>query len=204
MQSVKNHPQIYNGEIVAGSLLVPESRKIARLLLNGTNSVAWHQAIMVNNILQKRSPVSAKRQTRLIKHRLDLMKPELWKMVVKGSSDIAAQALLAAAIKHSRLLGDFMDKIIREKWRTFKQDISPKDWTELLEICTQIDPTILDWSDSTLSKLRQVIFRILAEAKYIDGTRTLKLLPVSVFPEVRQYLTENNETYVLRCMEATQ
>lgn len=197
-------PQIYNGEFVAGSLLVPESRKIARLLLNGTDSATWRQAIIIDNILQKRSPVSANRQARLIKRRLELMKPELWKMVVRGSSDIATQALMVAAIKHSRLLSDFMDKIIREKWRTFKQGISPKDWNELLEMCSQIDPSILDWSDSTLSKLRQVIFRILAEAKYIDGTKTLKLLPVSVFPEVRQYLTDNNETYVLRCMEVTQ
>ena len=198
------NPQIYNGEIVAGSLLIPESRKIARLLLNGVDKIKWHQAIIVDNILQKRSPAAAKRQAKLIRNRLELMRPELWERIEKGSSDIAAQALMAAAIKHSRLLGDFMDKIIREKWRTFKQRVSAKDWTELLETCSQIDSTVLEWSDSTLSKLRQVTFRILAEAKYIDGTRTLKLLPVSVFPEVRRYLTDNDEEYVLRCMEVTQ
>ncbi len=74
----------YNGEIVAGSLLIRESRKIARLLLKNADSEAWHQAIVVENILQKRSPVAAKRQARLIKNRLSLMNPELWEIVDKG------------------------------------------------------------------------------------------------------------------------
>ncbi len=194
---------IYNGENVAGSLLIPESRKIARLLLNGTDSADWHQTVIVENILQKRSPTAAKRQAKLIRNRLELMTPELWAMVDKGTSDVAIQAILAASIKHSRLLGDFMDKIIREHWRTFTPKISIKDWETLLDACTQIEPAILNWSKTTLSKLRQVVFRILAEAKYIDGTRSLKLLPVSIVPEVHQYLKKHQENYVLRCMEVT-
>ena len=196
-------PQIYNGEIVAGALLIPESRKIARLLLNGTAPEAWHQAILVNNILQKRSPAAAKRQAKLIRNRLELMEPELWVLVYKGSSEVVTQALLAAAIKHSRLLSDFMDKMLRENWRTFKREIFPKDWDLFLEFCVQTDPKISAWSNTTLSKLRQVVFRILAEARYIDSTRSLKILPVSIIPEVRNYLVASSEEYVLRCMEAT-
>src|SRR6056297_269012 len=94
----------YNGDIVAGALLVSESRQIARLLLNQSTLDDWHQAIVIDNVLQKRSPVSAKRQAQLIKARLSLMKPELWKMLESGSADVATQAALAAAIKLSRLL----------------------------------------------------------------------------------------------------
>lgn len=203
MQSVKSQPNIFNGEIVAGSLLIPESRKVVRLLMNGANKTNWHHAIIVDNILQKRSPASAKRQAKLIRNRLELMKPDLWVLVDKGSSEVVTQALLAAAIKHSRLLGDFMDKMLRENWRTFKRQIFPKDWDLFLEFCIQTDPKISSWSGSTLSKLRQVVFRILAEARYIDSTRSFKILPVSIVPEVRNYLVANSEEYVLRCMEAT-
>ena len=114
----------YNGEIVAGSLLIRESRKIARLLLKNADSEAWHQAIVVENILQKRSPVAAKRQARLIKNRLSLMNPELWDIVDKGPIDSIIQALLAATIKHSHLVGDFMDTVIRQHWQTFTKKVS--------------------------------------------------------------------------------
>jgi hypothetical protein len=203
MPPVKIRPQIYNAEIVAGSLLVPESRKIARLLLNNSAKDAWHKSIQVKNILQKRSPATAKRQTKLIRNRLEPMSPELWQLIAKGSADVTTQALLAAAIKHSRMLGDFMNKVLRENWRIFKQNISPKDWDLFLESCAQVDPAVIQWSDLTLSKLRQVVFRILAEAKYVDGTRSLRILPVTIIPEVRNYLFANSEKYVLRCMEAT-
>ena len=203
-QSNQNNTVKYNGEIVAGSLLINESRKIARLLLNDADSDAWHKAIVIDNILQKRSPVAAKRQARLIKNRLSLMKPDLWEIVDDGSSDVAIQALLSASIKHSRLVGDFMDTVIRQHWQTFQEKISTKDWKDFLEICAQVDPKVDEWTESTRSKLKQIVFRILAESKYIASTRSPKLLPVSIVPDVKQYLVKNSEDYVLRCMEATQ
>lgn len=204
--SVKHsgHPKIYRGDIVAGSLLVQESRQIARLLLSGVDDDAWHQAIVVDNVLQKRSPVTAKRQARLIKNRLRPMSSDLLRLVERGTSDIATQALLAAAVKNSRLLGDFMDNTLREHWLTFKRELSAKDWDYYLEICAQVDPVVTDWAEVTVKKLRQVIFRILAEAKYVDGSRSLRLLPVSIAPEVRSCLIRDSEDYVLRCMEVTQ
>jgi succinate dehydrogenase flavin-adding protein (antitoxin of CptAB toxin-antitoxin module) len=193
----------YNGEIVAGSLLTMESRKIASLLLDNANPDAWHQAIVIDNILQKRSPATAKRQARLIKNRLSLMKPELWDIIVRGSSDETVQALLAAAIKHSPLLGDFMDTVIRQHWRTFIKKLDDKNWKDFINTCVQVDPGIEQWTASTLAKLRQVIFRIFAESKYIDNTKNLNLLPVLVIPEIRRYLLKNSEHCILHCMEVT-
>jgi hypothetical protein len=193
----------YNGNIVAGALLVRESRIIARLLLDHADEKAWRQAIVIDNVLQKRSPETAKRQARLIKERLTLMEPELWRLIDKGSSDVVAQALLAASIKHSRLLGDFMDKVVQSHWRVFKKRLSNKDWEDYLETRVQIDPHIETWTESTRSKLRQIIFRIFVEAKYVNNTRSLELLPVSLVPDVKIYLLNYSEDYVLTCMEMT-
>ena len=194
----------YNGDIVAGSLLVPESRKIARLLLNNDSQEAWHRAIVIDNILQKRSPASAQRQARLIKARLSLMQPDFWKMIINGSSDVTTQAILSASIKHSRLLADFMNTVVRQHWQTFVPALSERDWKDFLKSCAQIDPGVNQWSESTRAKLKQVVFRILAESGFIDSTRSLKLLPVSIIPDVRNYLIDHKETDVLRCMEVTQ
>lgn len=196
--------KIYNGEIVAGSLLIPESRKIASLLLAEADDQEWHRAIIIENILQKRSPSAAKREAKLIRNRLSSMKPEILGMISEGSSDLATQSILACAIKHSRLLGDFMHEVVRDHWLTFDLHISNKDWHEFWDSCAQIYPAILDWSEKTYQKLRQVVFRILAEARYLDGTKTLRLLPVVVLPEVRGYLLNNHEEYVLKCMQVTE
>lgn len=195
--------KLYNGEIVAGSLLIPESREIAKLLLREASKKEWRQAIIINNILQKRSPASAKRQAKLIRNRLGLMAPELWALVKDGNAEVTTQALLAAAVKHSHLLGDFMGNVCRQHWLTFNRTLSDKDWREFLETCSQVDPAVGEWTATTTSKLRQVVFRILAEVGYIDSARKLNLQPVSLVPEVQEYLVKHSEGYILQCMECT-
>lgn len=193
----------YNSSIVYGSLLMAESRKIADLLLRNADSAQWHHAIVIENILQKRSTVTAKKQGHLIKNRLILMNKALWVLVRDGSAEVASQALLAAAIKHSRLIGDFLDTIMRQHWQTFTKKINVKDWNLYLEQCAQIDPQVDTWKATTRSKLKQIVFRILAEAKYIDNTKTCNLIPISLSPEVKTYLVKNKEDYVLSCMDIT-
>lgn len=93
---------IYNAEVTAGSLLLKESRAIAQLLLQGADDKTWHQALVIDNVLQKTSPTSTKRMAKLIRKRLEPMPAELLTIVAEGSTEIAIQALLATAIKHSR------------------------------------------------------------------------------------------------------
>lgn len=192
---------MYNAEISAGSLMLRESRKVAGLLLDKADDAVWHQALFVDNILQKKVPATARRMAKLIRNRLELMAPELWEMVSHGSSEVATQSLMAAAIKHSRLLGDFLNEVVKEQYKVFNKQLTGMDWKNFIAACTQRDEAVASWSDTTRAKLGQVIFRILAEAKYVDSTRSLKLTHVSLAPEVREYLVRNKETYVLRCMD---
>lgn len=195
--------KLYNGEIVAGSLLIPESRKIAGLLLQKVSAEEWYNAVVIENVLQKRSPSSAQRQAVLIRNRLQRMTPEHWALVKEGNAEVATQALLASAVKQSRLLSDFMDNVCRQHWLTFNPVLSSRDWQDFLETCALIDPAVGEWTTKTTTKLRQVIFRMLAEAGYIDTTKKRNLQPVSLVPEVVDYLVKNSEDHILRCMECT-
>jgi len=112
------------------------------------------------------------------------MGPEHWVRVKDGNAEVATQALLAASIKHSRLLGDFMSNVCRQHWLTFNRTLSNQDWQEFLETCALLDSAVGKWTATTTSKLRQVVFRILAEAGYMDSTRKLTLQSVSVAPPV--------------------
>ena len=199
------NPSIYNGDIVAGALLIPESRALASLLKNEDLTLdQWRQAITVHNVLQKRSPETARRQARLIKNRLSLMPSSFLDLVEHSSHEVVTQALLAAAIKQSRLLGDFLDQVVREHWRTFQKQLSKRDWQNFLDLCSQRDPHVETWSESTADKLRRVVFTILVQASYIDGARTRNLLPVTVNTEVRDFLVKHDEKYVLYCMQAAE
>lgn len=192
---------IYRADIAAGGLKVRETRIIADLLLRRIDSEEWRISLFERNLLQVRNPETTRRYARLIKQRLDLMKPELWELIRDGSATVATHATLAAAVKHSRLLGDFLYLVVREHYRLFKIKLSKAIWEDFLEDCKGRDPSVGEWYESTRNKLKRTVFQILAQAGYLEDTRNLKLQPVHIASEVIRYLEQHNETYVLRCLE---
>lgn len=191
----------YRADITAGALKVPESRIMADLLLRGVDETDWEKALYDQNILQTRSPKTANRLALLLRGRLALMEGDLWKLVRDGSGTVTTHACLAAAVKHSALLGDFLDLVVREQYQCYAVALSHKLWEDYIVDCRGRDPDMPRWSDSTIARLRSSVFQILAQAGYIENTRTLKLQTVHMASQVLDYLTEHHEHYVLRCIQ---
>lgn len=191
----------YNAEIYVGALLPMESRRIAKLLLTEPDQAAWTHAIETENILQKRTSATAGRQARLLRRRLTTLDAEGWKMIAERESEVVTQVLMAAAVKHSLLLGDFMLRVYADRQRRLEPALARSDWQDFLAECEHHDPSLAGWPQSTKDKMLQVILRILVEAKYIDSSKSLKLTPQSLHPDVRRYLSARDETYALDCLE---
>lgn len=190
----------YKADLTAGALKLPESRIIADLLLQNLNDDEWKLAILKENVLQAANPATATRLTRLIRGRLETMDADLWRLVRDGDQVVAAHAVFAAAVKHSKLLGDFLDLVVREQFRLFNLSLSHKLWDEYLLACRGRDPEMPEWNPSTKDRLRSSVFQILTQVGYIENTRTLKLQTVFIAPQVLHYCQEHNEEYVLRCL----
>lgn len=191
----------YSADITAGALRVAESRTVADLLLRGVTGPEWIKALSQDNVLQARNPASAIRVGRLVRKRLELVKPDLWRLIRDGSGTVATHAVLAAAIKHSPLLGDFLDLVVREQFRVFATTLPKKLFDEYLQDCRGRDPEMPEWNEVTRRKLQTTTYRILVQAGYLSDTRRLKLHGVHVAEQVAAYLRQNGEDYVLRCME---
>ena len=191
----------YRADITAGSLKLAESRVVADLLLRATDERGWKDAVITQNVLQVRNPATASRLGRLIRQRLELMSADLWRLVRDGSAVVATQAVLAAAVKHSALLGDFLDLVVRDQYRVFAKALDDRLWDEYLDNCRGRDPDMPQWNESTRRRLRSSVFQILAQTGYINNTRAKQLQTVQLAPEVLQYLERNHEQYVLRCIQ---
>ena len=110
-------------------------------------------------------------------------------------------ACFAAAVKHSRLLGDFLDLVVREQYRVFGETLPTTLWEPFIEDCRSRDPDMPTWSESTVARLRSSVYQILAQAGYIDSTRTKRLQAVHIAKEVVSYLQDHDDAYVLRCIQ---
>jgi hypothetical protein len=191
----------YKADLTAGALKVAESRIIAGLLLRKFDPQGWKDAIVKQNVLQARNPATATRLTKLVKGRLLTMGPDLWRMVRDGKGSVATHAVLAAAVKHSPLLGDFLDLVVRAQYRLFAKTLANSLWDEYLDGCQERDPDMPQWNESTRKRLRSSVFQSLAQAGYIENTRSRRLQTVHIAEQVLHYLKANGEEYVLRCIQ---
>jgi hypothetical protein len=193
----------YKADITAGALKLPESRLIVGLLLREVDAEGWKDAIVTKNILKVRNAATARRLTKLIRGRLETMGPDLWKLVHDGKGDVATHAIFAAAVKHSQLLGDFLNVVVGEQYRIFSKALTNSMWDGFLEGCRERDPDMPQWNESTRQRLRSSVFQMLAQAGYIQNTRSLKLQTVHIATEVLRYLKASKEEYVLRCIQVS-
>ncbi len=170
---------IYKADIAGGALMLPESRRIARLLIDGIDGDEWRRKIERENILQKRSPSTAKRQANLIRSRLDLVDPGVWNIIADSPASIASQAVFAAAIQHSALFADFLP-IVRDRFRVLQGDLPRRAWIDYVDRCHDIDPRMPHWKVSTVDKLGDAAFRMLHEVGFLTGGRLNILRPVEI------------------------
>jgi hypothetical protein len=178
-----------------------ESRRIAAFLLTQPDDNAWRRALVEDNLLQKKAPATALRQAKLIRNRLHTLDVSAWEMIAQREQEVVIQLLLVAAVKHSQLLADFIKDVYIEHQRRMDLALSPGDWDGFFSECSHRDSSIIQWSESTQAKLFQVILRILTEAKYLESTRSMKLTPQSLHPDVRRYLSGHGDSTLIELLE---
>lgn len=191
---------MFNAEISAGALMVVETKQLANLLLTNPSKEEWKHAIEIENILQKKTPATAKRQAILIKKRLDLFHKDVLEMIAYGDNELTLQLIFASSLLHSQLHYDFMVKVYGEHIRKYERHISKSAWDNFWEECAVLDANINNWSDLTRSKLHQVIIKILSQAKYLDNPRSQTITPPYIRPEVKDLL-KRYHAHVLNAME---
>ena len=182
--------------------MVPESRKIAMLLLENPTQAQWNHALIVENILQK-SRATAIRQSRLIRNRLKTFDREGLELISGKEIEITRQLLLAASMRHSQLLADFFRDVYLYDLKRMERVLKVSQWDAFLTDCLRRDEQVSLWTSLTRKKALQVIIRILSEAKYLDNTKEMSLTPVLLHPKVVAYLKAIGDDTILSLLECT-
>jgi len=198
--NLQNH-KAYLGDLIGGSLMIRESQIVAELLLKKPSKEEWTDAIVNQNVLQKRSDASAKRNAATIKKRLESLNDEFIEQLAFGSTELSTQLMFAATLINSTMLADFMRNVFIDAKRMFRESIDSTDWESFWDERSRLFPEFSQMTASSTYKIAQVAFKVLADAGYIETTRNKKLQNVYLLPEVRALLTDMNRDDIITAME---
>lgn len=183
--------------------MVRESRIVAGLLMDGVTPEQWDEAIRVENVLQKRTPASAKRNATAIRKRLERLEPEFWRALRDGDDELATQVAFCGALERNLLLVEFMETTLRDAYISRAEKLDAFVWADFLEDRSHRDPAICDWTESSRKKMGQVAFRMLAEVGFLKSTRKLELQHVVTRPELKVLLEDHYKQRIIKCMEVS-
>ncbi|MDP2904341.1 MAG: DUF1819 family protein [Methylovulum sp.] len=198
-----NKAKQYVRDLTCGSLLIAESRLVAKTLLLGLPEYEWNRLFIDENILQKRSPHTAIRYARSIRRRLEPLGKEFIEAVINEPESSYKQLLMLSLILYTPVLPDFMRQVVAETKRIYQPNLAPDAWASFLLDCSRLLPGLNDLSSSTLKKSGNNIIRSLVEADYLDNNKNRRLQPVYVLPETRIWLQKLNREDLEPVMECT-
>ncbi|ENI4126646.1 DUF1819 family protein [Vibrio fluvialis] len=191
----------YLGDLIGGSLMITEAQLIAELLLSDPTKEEWDDAIVDQNILQKRSPASAKRNAATIKKRIAKMGNKFLSALVKANHEEAAQLMMAATLINSPLLADFMRTVVMDAKRMYRESIDMKDWEYFWEDKCRIYPGFADMSETSTYKIAQVAFKVMTDGGFLESTKTKVLTNIYITPDVRELLVDMDRDDIIQAME---
>lgn len=175
-----------------------EMRTTARLMAEGLSEKEIIERIVKDNLFQYPTEKSIQKMARTCMVRLkSLEDANLIVVIASQPAEIAKQVCLYAMMKRYRLIWDFMITVIGEKYRISDDSFGKIDLNSFFLRLEEQDDLVASWSDSTISKLKQVLTRMLLENEYIDSARATKLNPVWLHPVLENTIRAKGDEIAL-------
>ena len=188
----------YIASLTREPFLFYEMRTTAKLINSGLSEEDTVAQITKNNLFQYPTEKSVARMAKACIKRLAAMEDmDLIKAIAKQPTDVSKQICLYAMMKQSPLMWEFMLTVIGEKYRLKDSSFGRIDLNIYFMRLQEQDDAVATWSEGTITKLKQVLAKVLVENEYLDDVRADHLNPVYLHPILENAIRSHGELMVL-------
>lgn len=188
----------YVASLTREQFLFYEMRTTAKLLSCGLSEEDVVAKIRKDNLFQYPTEKSIARMAKACLKRLAAMDDnDLVRAIAQQPTDVAKQICLYAMMKQSRLMWEFMLTVIGEKYRLKDSSFGRIDLNTYFMRLQEQDDAVATWSEGTITKLKQVLAKVLVENEYLDDIRADHLNPVYLHPILENAIRSHGDLMVL-------
>ena len=165
--------QTYNLTFTAGTLLMNETCAVAEAYLeSGRDWETTKERAFKENLMEKEKVTTNKRFFSLVRQRIEALNEAEQELLVNGSNAVRRLLLLLAICKAHQLIFDFIAVNVRDCFYNMCEKVTHATFNEFFNEKKYVHPELEAITDLTVSKIRQVIFRILEQAELIESVET--------------------------------
>lgn len=188
----------YNAAITREQFLFYEVRTMAKLVCDGLSNDEAVNCIVKENLFQYPTEKSVKKMALACLRRLEALEDQtLVEAIADQSSDVSRQVCLYAMMRQYRLVHDFMLTVIGEKYRRLDSSFGKIDLNIFFQRLQEQDDWVATWSESTITKLKQVLQKLLVDNEYLNSTAATRLNPVLISSLLENTIRADGQEYLL-------
>lgn len=190
----------YSASLTSDAFLYFELKQVLKLKKDGIADKDLRKIILEKNVFEYKSAKGGSRVISTVIKRANVLDDTLREMVLTDPINTGKIINLYTIMKTSRIFYEFMDEVIREKLEKNIGFIEKKDINIFFTEKAEQNQIVENWSETTVAKLKQVIFKILFEVGIIEDKINGKLNRLLIEPELRDYLISQGDKKYLKAM----
>lgn len=172
----------YRLSFSTGGLFVAASVELAGIYERLGDWEAVKKAAAEEGLTQFSASSSITRTVRELVTRLAVLRGEELELLRSGGNSERTALLWLALCRTYPLIREFSVEVLSERLANFRSALNYEHFDAFIAVKSQWNEALADLSETTLKKLRQILFRYMREAGIIadDGSIVPYLLPASV------------------------
>lgn len=187
----------YSAKLTGESFLLYEFKIIAKLKREGFSDKDIRKIVLEENLFQYKFKSSITRRLTPLLQRVNVLDNTLIDILIDDPLVDGVVINLYSIMKNDRLFFEFMNEVVKEKLQNNSEIIEKKDINIYFERKAEQNEEITKWSDATIRKLKQVIKKILSEAKILN-LKTGEVHKLIMSQGLKEYLVKKGDAkYVL-------
>lgn len=179
-----------------------ESLALARLYLDFGDWDSVREKALEDNQLQARTVASRKRLYREISTRLTTLSDDEIDFFLDCSPHDQAYFLWIAVCRKYKFIADFAIEVLRERYISLKSDLNYEDFDSFFNKKSEWHEELDDIAQTTRSKLRQVLFKILREADLLTTNNIINAAMLSPMLLDRIHQSNSDEVFYFPVFES--
>lgn len=184
MESETSQISRYRLSFTGGGLFVSESLLVAPRYIETHDWQALRSIIDSENLLRARTVASAKRLSRELTQRLSRLTDVEIELLLDATPEERGHLMWAAACRHYELIGDFAEEVLRERFLLLTPSLTSEHFETFLREKSLWHAELELLTDSTRTKLRTTLYRMLREAGLLSPSGSI--LPCIISPRVAE------------------
>lgn len=175
----------YDFSFTAASLRLNEMVLVA-------NAIRERREVDYTNDLGAGKSATGKRMLFEFNKRISNLTEKQLDLLIEGDLTTKKQVALIAVCKTYGIIKDFVIEVLREKFMVYDYEITDGDYISFYRRKTELHEKMESFSELTEKKVKQVIFKILAEVGLINDTKHKMIQPQLIDGNLASVIVEDN------------